>query len=147
MFYGSHSINMDAKGRVAIPTRVRELLHGCCDGKIVLTAHTENRCIHIFTEPQWQDILPKVESWSSFNATTRRARLLLLGHATPFQLDDGGRILLPQTLRDYAGLEKKTILVGQGKGLELWDEAEFSRYIDTPLQGGDMPEEMQNLSL
>ena len=51
---------MDAKGRIAIPTRFRELLQQVCSGRLVMTAHTENRCLHVFPEPQWQEILQKL---------------------------------------------------------------------------------------
>ncbi|MEO0442867.1 MAG: division/cell wall cluster transcriptional repressor MraZ [Pseudomonadota bacterium] len=147
MFYGSHAINMDAKGRIAIPTRVRELLQECCEGRIVLTAHTENRCLHLFPETQWLEILPKIEALPSFNKISRRAKLLLIGHASPLELDANGRVLLPPTLREYAGLEKKLILVGQGKGLELWSEEGFAHYIDASVDDEEMPEGMQNLAL
>ncbi len=147
MFYGSHSINMDAKGRIAIPTRVRELLQETCSGRIVVTAHTENRCLHVFPEPQWEEILPKIEAFPSFNKISRRAKLLLMGHASPLELDANGRVLLPPTLREYAGMEKKLMLVGQGKSMELWCEEQFSAYIDSPIDDETMPEGIQNLAL
>ncbi len=65
---------MDSKGRIAIPSRVRELLEEC-NGNIVLTAHTENRCLHMYPESQWQEILPKIEALPSFNKVSRRAKL------------------------------------------------------------------------
>ncbi len=146
MFYGSHAINMDAKGRIAIPSRVRELLEDC-NGHIVLTAHTENRCLHMYPETQWQEILPKIEALPSFNKVSRRAKLLLIGHASPLELDANGRIVVPPTLREYASLEKKIMLVGQGKGLEVWSEDKFTDYIDSSIDSEDMPEGMQNLAL
>lgn len=147
MFYGSHAINMDAKGRIAIPARVRELLDSCCQGRIVLTAHTENRCLHLFPENQWQEILPKIEALPTFNKMSRRAKLLLMGHASPLELDGNGRVLVPPTLREYAHLEKKLMLVGQGKGLELWSEDKFADYIDAAVDDEEMPEGMQTLAL
>ncbi len=146
MFYGSHAISMDSKGRIAIPARVRELLEEC-HRNIVLTAHTENRCLHMYPESQWQEILPKIEALPSFNKVSRRAKLLLIGHASPLQLDTNGRVLVPPTLREYAQLEKKLILVGQGKGLELWNEEKFSEYINSSVDSEAMPEGMQNLEL
>mgnify|MGYP001993321130 CR=1 FL=1 len=112
-FLGSHAINMDAKGRLAIPARVREDLETLCGGRIVLTAHTEERCLLVYPEPQWEEILPKIEALPSFNKAVRRTQRLLIGYATPLELDGAGRILVPQPLRDYAGLEKKLYLVGQ----------------------------------
>ena len=147
MFYGSHAINMDAKGRIAIPTRVRELLQEHCQGRIVMTAHTENRCLHIFPEPYWQEILPNIESLPTFNKISRRAKLLLMGHACPLECDANGRVLLPPTLREYGGFEKKLMLVGQGKGLELWSDAQFMAYIDSDVDDEVMPEGMKDLAL
>lgn len=138
---------MDAKGRIAIPARVRESLQAMCGGRVVLTAHTENRCLHLFPEPQWQELLPKVEQLPSFNKTARRTQLLLLGYATPMELDGNGRILVPPTLRDYGEFEKKLLLVGQGKRLELWGESQFNAYLDESIDDDDMPEGMQTLAL
>lgn len=146
-FLGSHALNMDAKGRLAIPTRVREELDASCDGRIVLTAHTEERCLLVYPEPQWQDILPKIEALPNFNKMARRAQRLLIGFATPLELDGAGRILVPPTLREYAGLEKKLLLIGQGKRLELWSEDRWTRWLDEVESDGEMPAEMENLSL
>ena len=72
---------------------------------------------------------------------------LLLGYATPLELDGNGRVLLPQTLRDYANLEKKLMLIGQGKKLELWSESGWNQELDTGDDDESMPEEMLSLSL
>lgn len=147
MFYGSHAINMDAKGRIAIPTRVRDLLQKSCQGCVVLTAHTENRCLHLFPKNYWQEVLPTIESLPSFNKVSRRAKLLLIGHASELEMDGNGRILVPPTLRNYGVLEKKLMLVGQGKGLELWSEQKFAEYIDALADDDEMPESMKSLAL
>lgn len=146
-FLGSHAINMDAKGRLAIPARVREDLVALCGGRIVLTAHTEERCLLVYPEPKWQEILPKIEALPSFNKVARRAQRLLLGHAAPLELDGAGRILIPPTLRDYAGLEKKLFLIGQGSKLELWSEDRWLAWLDAQDDDGEMPPEMESLSL
>ena len=72
---------------------------------------------------------------------------LLLGYATPLELDGNGRVLLPQTLRDYAGLEKKLMLIGQGKKLELWSEAGWYDELETGDDDVSMPDEVLSLSL
>lgn len=146
-FLGSHAINMDAKGRLAIPARVREDLETLCDGRIVLTAHTEERCLLVYPEPQWEEILPKIEALPSFNKAVRRTQRLLIGHATPLELDGAGRILVPQTLRDYAGLEKKLYLIGQGRKLELWSEDRWLSWLEEDDGDEEIPEEMKSLSL
>ncbi|XOZ33496.1 division/cell wall cluster transcriptional repressor MraZ [Halomonadaceae bacterium KBTZ08] len=146
-FLGSHAINMDAKGRVAIPARVREDLETLCGGRIVLTAHTEERCLLVYPEPQWEEILPKIEALPSFNKAVRRTQRLLIGYASPMELDSAGRILIPQTLRDYAGLEKKLYLVGQGRKLELWSEDRWMAWLEEDDGDEEIPEEMKSLSL
>ena len=147
MFLGSHAINMDAKGRMAIPTRIRESLASLCDGRIVVTAHTEERCLLVYPECQWEEILPKIESLPSFNKVARRTQRLLIGYATPLDMDGNGRILVPPTLRDYAFLEKKLMLVGQGKKFELWSESNWFNWLDESDQDDVIPEEMKSLSL
>ncbi len=147
MFLGSHAINMDPKGRMAIPTKIRESLVSSCEGRMVVTAHTEERCLLVYPEEQWKEILPKIESLPSFNKVARRAQRLLIGYATPLEMDANGRILVPPTLREYASLEKKLMLVGQGKKFELWSEDRWFSWLDEADQGDDIPEEMQSLSL
>ena len=138
---------MDAKGRMAIPTKIRESLSSFCDGRIVVTAHTEERCLLVYPESQWLEILPKIESLPSFNKVARRAQRLLIGYATPLEMDGNGRILVPPTLREYAGLEKKLMLVGQGKKFELWSETRWFDWLDEAEGDEAIPEEMQSLSL
>ena len=147
MFLGGHSINMDAKGRMAIPARIRETLVSLCEGRLVFTAHTEERCLLVYPEPQWQEVLPKIEALPSFNKVARRAQRLLIGYACQIEMDSNGRVLVPPTLRDYAGLEKKLMLVGQGKKLELWSEDRWSSWLDESDNDDLIPEEMQSLSL
>jgi mraZ protein len=119
VFQGSHAINMDAKGRMAIPAKYRDSLASACDGRIVMTAHTQDRCVLVYPEPEWQTILPKIEALPTFNKASLRAQRLLIGYATPLELDGNGRVLVPPTLRDYAKLDKKLMLVGLGKNLSF----------------------------
>ncbi len=146
-FLGSHAINMDAKGRIAIPTRVREELVQLCSGRLVLTAHTEERCLLLYPEPQWQELKPQIEALPNMNKAARRLQRLLLGYATELELDSAGRVLLPPTLRDYARFEKKLMLIGQGKKLELWNEELWFAYLDEAEDDADIPAEMEALSL
>ncbi len=138
---------MDAKGRMAIPTKVRDALNSFSEGRIVVTANTEERCLLVYPETQWQEILPKIESLPSFNKVARRAQRLLIGYATPLEMDANGRILVPPTLREYAGLDKRAMLVGQGKKLELWSEERWEAWLDQGDDDTEMPAEMMNLSL
>lgn len=138
---------MDAKGRMAIPAKVRDALASVCEGRLVVTAHTEERCLLVYPEPQWLDLQPKIEALPNIHRKARRMQRLLLGYATPMELDGNGRVLLPQTLRDYANLEKKLMLIGQGKKLELWSESGWYQELEAGDDDASMPEEMLSLSL
>lgn len=149
MYLGSYAIQMDAKGRLAIPGKVRDALLSACQGRVVVTAHTEERCLLIYPESKWQELLPQIQALPNINKRAARMQRLLLGYATPLEVDaDNGRILLPATLRDFAGLEKSLMLVGQGGKLELWSEAGWAAYLESALDDGDaLPEQVAALSL
>ena len=115
MFRGVNNINIDVKGRFGVPSRFREFLANHCSGEMVVTIDTEEKCLLIYPRPDWDDIQRRVEELPSFNAVTRRVQRLLIGHATDVQMDASGRVLLSPPLRTYANLEKKGILIGQGK--------------------------------
>ncbi len=138
---------MDAKGRLAIPTSLRGSLVEACAGRLVITANTEERCLLVYPEPQWLQILPQIENLPSFNKVSARAKRLLIGYATAVEMDPAnGRISIPGPLRKYANLEKELMLVGQGKKFELWSEAGWSALLDEAVDD-EIPPEMQTLSL
>ena len=148
MFRGITAINVDAKGRMAMPTRYREGLSQ--NNALVLTIDTEVTCLLLYPLAEWVVIEQKLESLPSFNPATRRIQRLLMGHATELEMDSNGRILLPPLLREYAGLDKRVMLVGQGKKFELWVEQQWQagrqQWLDAQ-QGIDLPVELQSISL
>ncbi|XKH00116.1 division/cell wall cluster transcriptional repressor MraZ [Marinobacter nauticus] len=147
-FLGSHAINMDAKGRIAIPAKVREKLVQLCGGRIVLTANAdEDRCLLLYPEPEWELLLPKIQELPNMNKAVQRLQRLILGNAAEMELDSNGRILVPPTLRNHAGLEKKLMLVGLGNKLELWSEERWFACVDASPGDDEMPPEMKALSL
>ena len=122
---------MDAKGRLAIPTKVRELLLADCGGRIVVTAHTDERCLLIYPEHEWNQKLPEIKALPNRNKKAARMQRRLLGYATPMEVDEStGRLLLAPTLRDFAGLDKKLMLVGMLNRYELWDEQAWFDYLN-----------------
>ncbi len=137
---------MDPKGRMAIPTRIREELVALCGGRLVITAHTQDRCLLVYPEPEWLELLPQIEALPSFNKVSQRTKRILIGYATTLDIDTNGRVLVPPTLRDYANIDKQMMLVGQGKKLELWSEESWLALLDEPVDD-DIPSEMQSLSL
>ena len=151
MFRGVNAINMDAKGRLAIPARYRQVLRERCDGALVATIDTDEPCLLIYPLDDWELIEQKIAALPSIHPVTRRIQRLLIGHATDVELDGSGRILIPPLLRDYAGLEKRTILLGQSKKFELWAEDCWNQrrdlYLKEVSEATDIPVELQSLSL
>ncbi len=121
MFRGISALNLDAKGRLAMPTRYRDQLP---DGQLVVTIDTDETCLLIYPVQVWDTIEHKIEALPSLDPRSRRLQRLLIGHATDVELDGNGRILLPGLLREYMLLNdshKAVTLVGQGSKFELWD--------------------------
>lgn len=118
MFRGINAITIDSKGRFAVPTRYRDSL----GAQMVLTIDTEETCVLLYPAAEWQIIEDKLQSLPSFNAYARRIQRLLIGHATDVEIDNSGRVLLPQLLREYAHIDKKMVMIGQGNKFEIWDE-------------------------
>ena len=151
MFRGVNQINLDAKGRMAIPARYRDKIASSCDGLLVATIDTEERCLLLYPLQEWEEIQEKIESLPSFNPAARRIQRLLIGHATDLDMDGNGRLLLPAPLREYAELDKKIVLLGQGQKFEIWSESRWlatrEEYLQDVEGGMAMPEELQNLSL
>jgi len=150
LFRGINNISLDAKGRMAIPTRFRESLQSCCASQLVITVDTD-RCLLIYPLPEWQEIERKLVKLPSFNKAARRLQRMLMGNATEVEMDGQGRILVPAPLRNYAGLEKRAVMIGQGHKFELWDEASWSGQLDewqeTDLEQLDLPTDLETLSI
>jgi MraZ protein len=121
LFRGVSSINLDDKGRLAIPTRYRSELQDCCDNQLVVTVGLD-QCLLIYPLPEFEEIERKLVKLPSLNKQAKRLQRLLIGHATECELDGQGRFLIPEPLRRFAGLEKRVALIGQGNKFEIWDE-------------------------
>jgi MraZ protein len=121
LFRGVTFLNLDAKGRLAIPAKYRERLQSYCDSRLVITIDRE-RCLLIYPERTWVEIERVLDQLPSFNEQARILQRLYIGHAQEVDMDAHGRVLLPPALRSFASLDKRVALVGQGKKFELWNE-------------------------
>lgn len=151
MFRGINAINIDTKGRLAVPTRYRDEL-GQDRSALVVTIDTEETCLLLYPARQWQLIEDNLQRLPSFNASARRIQRLLIGHATDVELDGNGRILIPPLLRDYAHLSKRVVIIGQGNKFEVWDEtlwqSKREQWLNEEATGEDgLPDEMKTFSL
>ena len=152
MFKGINSINIDAKGRMAIPARYRACIESNAASRMVVTIDTEDKCLLLYDLPGWEKIEEKIAALPSFNKATRRIQRLLIGHATDVELDSQGRILLPAQLRTYADIDKKITLIGQGNKFEIWSADVWQQSCDDWLQeeasnGGSLPDELSDISV
>ena len=135
---------------MVMPTRYREQITELAQGKLVVTID-KDQCLLIYPLPEWEGLERKLMSLPSLNATARRLQRLMVGHATDSPLDGHGRVLLPPELREFAGLGRYGMLIGQGNRFELWDEARWNERRDEWLKSQevatDLPSELESLSL
>ncbi|WP_018232395.1 division/cell wall cluster transcriptional repressor MraZ [Thioalkalivibrio thiocyanodenitrificans] len=150
MFRGVTNLNLDAKGRMAMPSRYRDRLVDSCEGRLVLTVDRDG-CLLVYPQPEWERIEQALMSRPNMDRQVRRLQRLLVGHATECELDGQGRILLPTPLREYAALDKRAVLVGQGNKFELWDEDTWVRrredWFREEDEAGDLSAALESLSL
>lgn len=136
MFRGIHRLSLDNKGRLSMPAAYRQRLLEAGDSQVVLTVDRD-RCLLLYPLNAWEEIERKLIQLSSTNKRARALKRLLLGHAEECRLDAGGRILLPEPLREFASLEKRVVLVGQGNKFEIWNDQAWQAWRDAALAGGD----------
>lgn len=151
MFRGASKVTLDAKGRLAIPSRYRERLLTRADGKLVATVDRD-QCLLIYPLPDWEEIERRLDRMPGLKPQVRQLQRLMLGYATELEMDGHGRILVSRELRDFAALDKQAMLVGQGKKFELWDEERWTARRDEWLAGSDrdgeqLPPELADLPL
>jgi len=150
LFEGISTVNLDAKGRMAMPTRYRGDIDSYCQGQMVLTVHQDG-CLLLYAAPDWPEIRDKLIRLSNQLKRSRRLQRMVLGHATAVEMDGHGRILVPPTLREFAKLEKRLVLAGVGNKFEIWNEAVWNRgceeWLATPDDDSGLPEELENLTL
>ncbi|OCG07535.1 cell division/cell wall cluster transcriptional repressor MraZ [Gilliamella sp. wkB178] len=140
MFSGAIAVNLDSKGRMAIPTRYREFLS---EG-MVCTIGLYHECLTLYSMSEWENIEQQLSTLSTIVEAERRIKRLLLGYATECPMDNSGRILLPSTLRTYARLEKYIMFVGQSNKFEIWDEAVWYQQINDDIAA--LPTDIEKLS-
>ena len=107
-------------------------------------------CLTLYPLPEWERIERDVQALPALNPAVKRFQRLVLGYASDLQLDGSGRVLVPPALREYAQLEKRAVLVGQGNKLELWSEDLWQQECAAALSTdstGELPAELMQLKL
>jgi len=123
VFFGETAINLDAKGRLAVPTRYREALAEQCGNRMVLTYGAfDPDSLWLQPEATWESMRDQVMQLPSFDPTHRGLQRRVVGSATVIDLDGSSRILLPPSLRESTGMEKRVVMLGMGTRFEIWSE-------------------------
>lgn len=121
MFLGNYEHTIDDKGRLTIPSKFREEL----EGGVVVTRGLDG-CLWAFTRSEWEILAEKISGLPTTNPAARNFARLMFSNASDSIPDKQGRVLLPQTLRDYAGIDNETILIGVMNRVEIWNPAKWS---------------------
>ncbi len=123
MFIGEYKYNLDNKNRLALPSKFRKLF----SSGAVITKGLDN-CLFIYTTKEWSKLVEKLAALPISQAKSRAFSRLMLAGAMDSRLDGQGRIILPDYLKDFAGLKKKVVVAGLYNRLEVWDENLWSQY-------------------
>jgi MraZ protein len=151
MFRGAAKVTLDDKGRMVLPTRYRERLLDRSGGQLIVTVDRDGQCLLLYPLTDWEPVEKQLMALPTLDPQSRRLQRLMVGHATDLPLDGHGRILLTQELREFAGLQRHAMLIGQGNRCELWDETRWMERRDGWLKdeaaANELPAHLDSLSL
>ena len=125
MFSGAHFINFDSKGRLTLPIKIQKML---VTNTVTVTAHPHG-CLIFFSDKIWKKVSAKFSILASLDEQTSFWKRLILGFAESLKIDSSNRVLIPLSARQFANIDKKAILIGQGNYFELWDLKSWNQLI------------------
>lgn len=141
MFQGPSSLALDAKGRLNMPARHREVLDALCQGQLTVTKHPDG-CLVLFPRPVWLTVREKVAALPLSAAGWKR---VFLGNAMDIEIDSASRVLIAPELREAVGLDKKVMLLGMGSHFELWDTERYAAH-EAKVMASERPEAIQDFN-
>ncbi len=141
MFQGASSLSLDAKGRLSVPTRYRDVLSATAGGLLTLTKHPHG-CLMVFPRPEWEKFRERV---ANLPMSAQWWKRIFLGNAMDVEIDGTGRVLVSPELRVAAGISRDTMLLGMGNHFELWDKATYEAQESQAMQGA-MPDVFKDFS-
>ena len=122
VFQGASSLSLDAKGRLSVPTRHRDVLSATADSQLTLTKHPHG-CLMVFPRPEWEKFRARIAALPMDAQWWKR---IFLGNAMDVEMDGTGRVLVSPELRAAAGIQKDAVLLGMGGYFELWDATTYA---------------------
>jgi len=141
VFQGASALNLDAKGRMSVPSKHRDALTVQCEGRLTVTKHPHG-CLLLFPRPTWESHREQIAAWPM---SARAWQRIFLGNASDVELDSAGRILIAPELRTAVGLSREVMLLGMGSHFEIWDAAKLAESESQAVAAG-MPEVLSNFS-
>jgi len=141
VFQGASSLSLDAKGRLSVPTRHRDVLVATAAGELTLTKHPHG-CLMVFPRPEWEKFRERI---AQLPMSAQWWKRIFLGNAQDVELDGTGRVLVSPELRQAAGLTREVMLLGMGQHFELWDKATYEAKEAEAMQAG-MPEAFEDFA-
>lgn len=143
MFLGEFEHTIDDKGRVAVPARFREEVR---EGLVVTRGF--DHCLQVFPRPTWQTLAQRISALSLGNPEVRNLRRLLFSGAAEVDIDRQGRILIPQNLREYAGLVEQVVIAGLDTYFEIWNQERWQQVLETlDTSGSSLAEQLAALGI
>jgi MraZ protein len=142
VFQGASSLSLDAKGRLSVPTRHRDVLSATAAGQLTITRHPHG-CLMLFPRSEWEKFRERV---AALPMTAHWWKRIFLGNAMDVDMDSTGRVLISPELRDATQITKETILLGMGSHFELWDKSTYEAQEALAMQG-DMPDVLRDFSI
>lgn len=146
VFWGEHAIAVDDKGRIALPTQYRDALKSLCGLQVVVTYNPfDTQCLWLYPKPDWERVAMEMVKWGEGEESERYVRSRFLGGAHALTLDAAGRITLPATARQTAGIERVAMLLGIGQKFEIWSEATHRARLQQPIASATMTPELRRM--
>src|SRR5882672_9484084 len=120
MFYGEYTHTIDRKGRLIMPARFREISKDNGIEKFLVTRGLD-RCLFMFSDEEWKSQEQKFKNMSFTKQETRSFNRMFFSGAVEAAPDKQGRFIIPQYLKDFAGIKRDTIIIGVSNRIEIWD--------------------------
>jgi MraZ protein len=141
VFQGASSLSLDAKGRLSVPTRHRDVLSATAGSQLTITKHPHG-CLMVFPRNEWEKFRERI---AALPMSAQWWKRIFLGNAMDCEMDGTGRVLISPELRSAAGLTKEAVLLGMGNHFELWDADTYSAQEAEAMQG-DLPDALKDFS-
>ncbi len=129
-FLGEYEVTIDAKGRFLLPAGFKKQVPEEWGNQYVISRGIES-CLTLYPMKNWEPIFSEISELNDFDPKVRQFQRYFLNGATTIELDSAGRLLVPQNLKDYAGLEKDVVLVAAVKKIEIWDKRKYQQFFES----------------